>query len=204
MTRDEAWQLAKREMPERVAALRARSYVELLQLAIATAAFFVAGAITIGCDRSVASDQTVLVKAGVEPFILPTRASNARVILQGDGTIHYDLREPYPAQHAVSDVQKALEAAGWIALPHDLWNPGLPSSNNVGWRNFVDGTSSPKVRVYEWLGYWRNGAGDMIMHALRYRAQDAGTGSLPVADATGTVELFTAGALARARVTVPR
>jgi len=60
------------------------------------------------------------------------------------------------------------------------------------------------VRVYQWLGYWRNSSGDAVMYGLRYEAGDAELASIPTVAGTGTVEIFTADALARAGVRLPK
>ena len=67
----------------------------------------------------------------------------------------------------------------------------------------MDGTTTPELRVYQWLGYWRNKAGNVVMHGIRYKAPDAALGSTPVGDGTATIEIFSAEALARARIKVP-
>ena len=159
--------------------------------------------LTVCCKGGVASEQPIAVKLGVPPFVLPSGARNARVIQQGEGATQYELNEAYPATASLAEIQKALEAANWTPLSEDLWNPGLPSSNKVGWGNYVDGTKSPKVRVYQWLGYWRNSAGDVLMYGLRYQAPNAEVGALPVGNGVAVTEIFSAAALLRARVKVP-
>ena len=158
---------------------------------------------SIACDKSVAFQRPVSIQPGTSPFVLPSGAENARVIQQGEGGVQYDLREKYSADGALADIQKGLLASGWTPLAQDLWNPGSPSSNSVGWRNYVDGTRTPKVRVYQWLGYWRNKGGDVVMHGISYTTPDISLGATPVGDGTGTIEIFTAEALKRAGIKVP-
>ena len=147
--------------------------------------------------------QSIRVKPGVPPFVLPSGAQNPRVIQQGEGAIQYELKEAYPATTSLAEIQKALQAAAWSPLSEDLWNPGVPSSNKDGWTNFVDGRESPKVRLYQWLGYWRNSAGDVVVYGIHYRARDAEFGSLPLGSGSVNVVFISAAALARARVRVP-
>jgi hypothetical protein len=160
--------------------------------------------VCLACANTAESQAPSAIKPGALPFVLPGRAINPRVVQLGEGAVQYELTDRYPAEAALMEIQQALTAGGWTPLSHDLWNPGLPSSNSVGWRNFVDGTGSPKLRVYQWLGYWRNNSGDVVMHGIRYKALDAAMGSEPAGDGSGTIEIFTAQALARAKINVPK
>jgi len=158
---------------------------------------------SFACEKSAASQQSLVAMPGVAPFVLPSEAESVRVIQQGEGTIVYELKDNFPADTALAEVSAGLRKSDWLPLSEDLWNPGLPSSNSAGWRNFVDGTSSPKIRVYQWVGYWRNKRGDVVMHSIRYRALDAALGASPVGDGTGSVEIFTADGLRIAGIKVP-
>ena len=159
---------------------------------------------SFACESIVASQGSITVKPGAPPFVLPSRAANARIVQQGEGAVEYDLKDMYPAGGALANIQHTLSAVGWTPLDQDLWNPGLPSSNKVGWRDFVDGTTTPRLRVYQWLGYWRNKAGDVVIYGIRYKAADAALGSAPVGDGTATIEIFSAEALARSHIKVPK
>ena len=79
----------------------------------------------------------------------------------------------------------AFQRAGWSPLVEDLWNPGIPSSNQTGWTNFIDGRNKPEVRVYQWLGYWRNASGSAVMYVLQYVAQESHRGAAPIGTAPG-------------------
>jgi hypothetical protein len=169
----------------------ARSIVALVAL------FF-----SLSCKPDVPSPNAIAVKPGIAPFVLPSAAQNVGVIQRGEGAIKYELKEPYPAAVALAEIQSAFQTAAWTPLSEDLWNPGLPSSNSAGWGNFVDATKSPQLRVYQWLGYWRNSAGDVVMYGIRYEAPGVEIGSAPVGNGSANVEIFSAAALARARIKV--
>lgn len=159
-------------------------------------------AVLVACSDSIAVQRTTSVRPGEPPFELPAHAMNVE-ILHDERAVRFELMEPYPARHALEEIARNLIGSGWSALSEDLWNPGIPSSNTRGWTDYIDGRTSPNVRVYQWLGYWRNARGDVVAYALHYNADDIAKGAVPDEKGTGSIKLFDRDDLRKAGVKVP-
>lgn len=106
-----------------------------------------------------------------EALVVLEGAANLQVRDEG-AQVQYEVRSPYPAQDALAAIRGKLDSAGWIPLPHDVFNPGIVSSHSRGWTRFVDGTSNPEVAVYQWSAGWKNKGGDVVNYTLQYRSED--------------------------------
>jgi hypothetical protein len=107
------------------------------------------------------------------PLFALSGAFNIRWSDRGDGEVSFEMDEAYPADSALRALHDWLSRMAWTPLKEDLWNPGQPSSNVGGWRDFVDGSVNPERRVYRWIGHWRNERGDVVTYVFRYDGVDA-------------------------------
>src|SRR5947208_7502451 len=90
-----------------------------------------------GCNRTDAAKTA----SWPEALVVVPKAFNARSTGENDGTVLYDVREPYPANGVIAAIRTKLEILGWRGLQEDFLNPGLPSSLVNGWGNFADARS---------------------------------------------------------------
>lgn len=92
--------------------------------------------------------------------------------------VYYDVQVDYPAEGVLRFIKDSLERQGWQPLKKDILNPDTPSSHITGWDEFVDGRTSPKTQVHQWLAPWKNPHGDVVWYELRYR-HPVGTSPTP-------------------------
>ncbi|MHB8623384.1 MAG: hypothetical protein ACYDBA_08440 [Sulfuricaulis sp.] len=92
--------------------------------------------------------------------------------------VYYNVQADYPAEDVLRFIKDALERQSWQPLKKDILNPDLPSSHATGWGEFVDGRTSPKTQVHQWLAQWKNSRGDVVWYELRYR-HPVGTSAIP-------------------------
>lgn len=83
--------------------------------------------------------------------------------------VYYNVQTDYPAEDVLRFINSTLEHQGWQPLKKDILNPDLSSSHVTGWEEFVDGRTSPKTQVHQWLAPWKNSHGDVVWYELRYR-----------------------------------
>jgi hypothetical protein len=116
---------------------------------------------------------------------VPANFSKALIVLPGarDLDCHdnnsiqsvvYSLKEPYPADRALTTIKNSLAKQGWRPLKEDIMNPGLPTSTVRGWTEFVNGTRHPNEQVRAWSSDWQNQAGDIVQYGLSYSSPITG------------------------------
>jgi len=137
------------------------------------------------------------------PLFALSGAFNIRWSDRGDGEVAFEMDEAYPADSALRALHDWLSRMGWTPLKEDLWNPGQPSSNIRSWGDFVDGSVKPEVRVYRWIGHWRNERGDVVSYVFRYTGADATAGSEPRRPVQVDAAFYKAETLRLLRVKVP-
>ena len=103
-------------------------------------------------------------------LVVDDGATGLRHIERGNGTheLTYQLREVCPAESVLTRIRAALPPDRWQALTADWLNPDNPSSHSRGWANFVDGRRQPNTFVFNWVGAWKNGSGNLVEYTLRY------------------------------------
>ena len=100
---------------------------------------------------------------------VPSGAENIRLgKFKGHDEVFYDLREDYPANRYIEDINKFLENQGFEVEKHDFMNPEIPTSYYRGWSDFEDHTQSPPLMVNQWMTDWKNDRGEYIRTRLRY------------------------------------
>lgn len=83
-----------------------------------------------------------------------------------DGTVQYQLEEPYPAKNAIAFIESELKKQQWTPLSADFLNPESHTSHVTGWNGgIIVGTET----VYSWMGQWQNHDGDIVLYRLSYR-----------------------------------
>jgi hypothetical protein len=97
---------------------------------------------------------------------------------QGAWWAYYDVKVQYPADDVLRFIRGKLEGLGWSPLKEDIFNPGEPSSHITGWRDFVDGRTTPKTKVHQWLAQWKDPQGNVVWYVLKYR-HPVGKSSIP-------------------------
>lgn len=106
-------------------------------------------ALLAGCQKK----YTTPVKSSPE-LIAPLGASN--ISAAGD-SLTYELDAPYPARDPVGVIADALRDRGYRPLQR--------SDYVRGWGELTDQTQ----HIYQWMGEWRNGGGDLVIYTLQYR-----------------------------------
>jgi hypothetical protein len=87
---------------------------------------------------------------------------------EGTDQLLFEIKVDYPAKTVLEEISEKLKSKGWQPLSEDYLNPGLPSSHVRGWTDFIDGTKSPRRKVYQWLAQWENKNGDILWCTLKY------------------------------------
>lgn len=80
----------------------------------------------------------------------------ANVNGSGD-SLSYDVDAPYPAEEQIGLIAGHLQDGAYRALQR--------SDYARGWGDFVERAQ----HIYQWVGEWRNGNGDLVTYTLRYR-----------------------------------
>jgi len=96
----------------------------------------------------------------------------------GMDKLTYDVVAEFPASAVIGWISKKLERAGWEPLKYDFLNPGLQSSQVTGWTYFLDGTKDPIQCVHQWLGQWKDAAGNFVDYGFRYKRVGCETSDL--------------------------
>jgi len=87
-----------------------------------------------------------------------------------EGTISYELTEPYPAAHAIDLLRPRFKRDGWRELAEDFLNPGIPNSFSRGWVLYEDARFKGGVTkdVHQWDGQWSDVTGRILWYTLKY------------------------------------
>jgi len=122
-----------------------------------------------------------LVNAAEHPDAFLTYPNAANVWTGSVGStdqLTYDVVAKYQASHVIGWISRKLQKAGWEPLVYDFLNPGLPSSRVTGWQEFLDGTKDPTLCVHQWIGDWKDAAGNIVRYLFRYTQLECGTSDL--------------------------
>jgi hypothetical protein len=90
----------------------------------------------------------------------------------GGDQLEYHVDERFPASNVIDWISHKLQEKGWQPLANDFLNPGLLSSQVQGWQGFLDETKGPTACIQQWMGYWKDASGDIVLYAFRYRQPD--------------------------------
>jgi hypothetical protein len=153
--------------------------------------FWIAGLLTLSVVASSCGQSGVSAKTGLPPELLvPSSATSVKARSERDAAaVEFELAAPYPATEFLGRVGTHLQKLGWRPTESDFLNPEVPSSHVRGWTYFYDRTASPPGGVHQWLGDWRNGAGDWVSYALRYSSPSSGGLHEMAAPTTGIVKV---------------
>lgn len=126
------------------------------------------------------SGRQQLVSAAENPaLIVYPGSTDVRTGTRGQmDQLSYDVLAKFPASHVIIWISHKLEKAGWEPLKYDFLNPGLQSSQVTGWTYFWDGRKEPVLCVHQWLGQWKDAAGNFVDYGFRYKQSDCGTSDL--------------------------
>jgi hypothetical protein len=91
-------------------------------------------------------------------------------------TYHVDAK--FPAAEVIDSISHKLQKAGWEPLKYDFLDPALPSSQVSGWQEFPHGIKDPKLCVHQWLGDWKDAAGNIVRYTFRYKHPGCDTSDL--------------------------
>jgi hypothetical protein len=86
----------------------------------------------------------------------------------GADLVSYNLKVAFPASEVIQEINSKLAQQGYKPLKESFLNPGIPSSMERGWSEYVDATKTPKKTVHQWNNDWSNSAGEIVSHMLRY------------------------------------
>lgn len=134
-----------------------------------------------GCDSKSSSDSA---KHSSALLVHPKAESVEFVKYEGTDQVSYRLKIKYPASGLVGWVSFRLDEMGWSPLVRDYLNPNLSSSHVRGWTSFVTAGEGDK-RVYQWLGDWQNGTGDIVRYEFRYAQTNNESPNLTDAEVSG-------------------
>jgi len=96
----------------------------------------------------------------------------------GMDQLTYDVVAEFPAADVIGWISHKLERAGWEPLKYDFLNPGLQSSQVTGWEYFLDGIKDPIQCIHQWLGQWKDAAGNFVDYGFRYKRSGCETSDL--------------------------
>ena len=89
-------------------------------------------------------------------IVLPG-AMNVRATIENEGTVVYELSEPYPAVNTIAALGSNLGTLGWRAMDRDVMNPSISTSFSRGWDEFLDSSGNgPPRETYQWIGQWED------------------------------------------------
>jgi hypothetical protein len=117
-------------------------------------------------------------------FWIPPGSHDVVVRSQANVTVmELHVAAAYPASSVLSGIGGRLKPAGYVPIHNSIQNPSLASSHVRGWTRFSDATGKEPTVVHQWLGDWRNPAGDIVSVALSYRSSTAqGESAAPISD----------------------
>jgi len=101
-----------------------------------------------------------------------------------DVVVRYKLREPFPADRVIADVNVKLEQREWRHKDDDLFNPGVQNSHVRGWSNYTDRNGDT---VFVWAAEWSSNRGDVLQYGFTYRYAKGETpqNAQPLLEVTG-------------------
>jgi hypothetical protein len=103
-------------------------------------------------------------------LLVSPKAENVRYDdKDGAWWVYYDVQADYPAEDVLRFIKDSLKRQGWQPLEQDFLNPDIRSSHVRGWQEYIDGRTTPKTQVHQWLAQWKNGQGDVVGYVLKYR-----------------------------------
>lgn len=86
----------------------------------------------------------------------------------GADLVSYNLKVVFPATEVIQEIGSKLANQGYKPLKESILNPGIPSSMERGWSEYVDATKTPKRTVHQWNADWSNSSGEIVSYMLRY------------------------------------
>lgn len=86
----------------------------------------------------------------------------------GADLVSYNLKVVFPANEVIQEFSSKLARHGYKPLKESFLNPGIPSSMERGWSEYVDATKTPKRTVHQWNTDWSNSNGEIVSYMLRY------------------------------------
>lgn len=86
----------------------------------------------------------------------------------GADLLSYNVKVAFPANEVIQEIVSKLAEQGYKPLKESFLNPGIPSSMERGWSEYLDATKIPKRTVHQWNTDWSNNAGEIVSYMLRY------------------------------------
>lgn len=86
----------------------------------------------------------------------------------GADLVSYNLKVAFPANEVIQEITSKLAEQGYKPLKESFLNPGIPSSMERGWSEYVDATKTPNKTVHQWNTDWSNNAGEIVSYMFRY------------------------------------
>lgn len=129
-------------------------------------------ALTMGAAITLLMPVYAKVTASDPPPSLLVYQKSEDVRFSQDGKVwqvNYVARVDYPADDILRFIRNALEHQGWQPLKENILNPGLLSSHETGWVEYLDRRTSPETKVRQWLAQWKNPQGNVVWYTLQYR-----------------------------------
>jgi hypothetical protein len=134
--------------------------------------------IVVLVDLQTCGMQSVNADENAALIMYPSGTAVSTHTLGGTKELTYDVVAKYPASGVITWISQKLQKDGWEPLPYDSLEPDLSSSHVTGWQHFLDGTKKPILCVHQWLGDWKDAAGDVVTYAFRYTQPKCETSDL--------------------------
>lgn len=132
---------------------------------------FIGGLLVLICVPSYAMDANKY----SDSLIIVSGAKEVRYEkFGGTDQVLYIVKDNYPAQSSLAEINKKLSFKGWKPLSEDYLNPGEPSSHVRGWTSGIDAQKAQRKVVYQWLAQWENSRHDILWCVLRYTFPEKG------------------------------
>ena len=102
-----------------------------------------------------------------EYFFKSEKAKDIKEIKTHWGTheCHYSLNTKYPAEELISQIHSYYEKHGFQPQKEDFLNPGMKTSEVIGWGDFLD----KGIKIFSWQSQWKDLDGNYIVLVLEYK-----------------------------------
>jgi hypothetical protein len=133
----------------------------------------------------------VSTQQNLEPglIVLPDGFNVRRVAIY-DGSVEYDVPDPYPGSVVIRTLGDRMKESGWSETD-EFPGPDQTTKTTRTWSSYLQGDQ----RVESWSGGWKNGAGDLVLYFLTYKTKP----NEPAVRVHVKVLRMTAGTVARFR-----
>ena len=123
--------------------------------------------VACGCGRT--SERTAALDPASQSLLyVSPDATNVRRAAEYDGTVSFDVADPYPAGVTIGLLEDAMKAKGWEPTTVDP----LTGTERNGTRVWSSTYERSGERLDQWTGVWRRSSGEWVSYFVRFRTRE--------------------------------